>query len=95
MSLLFDAPLLSSQCHSCRKPYYGGLVSCEPSAPPGVPEVGGAASAAASGGGAGAEDTEEAAAADRALADVKLQELLCGKCSASSGGADCSEHGQV
>lgn len=38
---------------------------------------------------------EEAAAAERALANVKPEELLCGKCSAGSGGADCSEHGQV
>ena len=37
----------------------------------------------------------EAAAAERALADIKPQELLCGKCSAGSGGATCSEHGQV
>ncbi|CAN0147410.1 unnamed protein product, partial [Ectocarpus sp. 12 AP-2014] len=61
------------QCHSCRKPYFGGLVSCEPAAPPA--------------GGGGGE-------ASRALADIKPSELLCGKCSAGSGGASCSEHGQ-
>lgn len=37
----------------------------------------------------------EAEAAERALASIKPEELLCGKCSAGSGGANCSEHGQV
>lgn len=37
----------------------------------------------------------DAQAAERALADIKPSELLCGKCSAGSGGASCSEHGQV
>ncbi|CAN0553834.1 unnamed protein product, partial [Ectocarpus sp. 8 AP-2014] len=60
------------QCHSCRKPYFGGLVSCEPAAPPADGEGG---------------------EASRALADIKPSELLCGKCSAGSGGASCSEHG--
>lgn len=75
------------QCHSCRKPYFGGLVSCEPAAPP----AGGGGAGAAAGGGA----AREAEAAERALADIKPEELLCGKCSAGSGGASCSEHGQV
>ena len=75
------------QCHSCKKPYFGGLVSCEPAAPQ---AAGGGAGAAAAGGAAG-----EAQAAERALADIKPQELLCGKCSAGSGGASCSEHGLV
>lgn len=95
----FTAPSLhrvhdSAQCHSCRKPYFGGLVSCEPAAPPGAGGGYGAWAAGAAGGdvSGGAAD---AAPAERALADVKTQELLCGKCSAGSGGADCSEHGQV
>lgn len=82
------------QCHSCRKPYFGGLVSCEPAAP-----LGGGGWNGAGAGGRGGGDVSggaaEAAAAERARADVKPQELLCGKCSAGSGGADCSEHGQV
>lgn len=78
-----------SQCHSCRKPYFGGLVSCEPAAPP----AGGGGGEASVGPGAGA--AADAQAAERALADIKPSELLCGKCSAGSGGASCSEHGQV
>lgn len=80
---------IDSQCHSCRKPYFGGLVSCEPAAPP----VGGGGGEASVGPGAGA--AADAQAAERALADIKPSELLCGKCSAGSGGASCSEHGQV
>lgn len=79
------------QCHTCRKPYFGGLVSCEPAAPPG----GGGAGAAGGGGGLAGGAAGEAAAAERALADIKPQELRCGKCSAGDGGAQCSEHGQV
>lgn len=62
-------------------------MSCEPAAPP---AAGGGASAAAGGG-----VVREADVAERALADIKPQEMLCGKCSAGSGGANCSEHGQV
>lgn len=80
------------KCHSCRKPYFGGLVSCEPAAPPAAGGGGGGGAAFAAGGGA---EGAEAQAAERALADIKPQELLCGKCSAGSGGANCSEHGQV
>lgn len=86
------------QCHSCRKPYFGGLVSCEPAAPLGGGGWNGAGAAGGAGGRGGGEvsgGAAEAAAAERARADVKPQELLCGKCSAGSGGADCSEHGQV
>lgn len=92
-------PNLPLQCHTCRKPYFGGLVSCEPSAPPGgsagVAGAGAEARVWGSLAGQAGEGMAEMALAERSLADVKPQELLCGKCSAGSGGANCSEHGQV
>lgn len=63
-------------------------MSCEPAASANGGGGGGAAA-----GPSGAHG--DAAAAERALEDVKPQELLCGKCSASVGGTDCPEHGQV
>lgn len=57
-------------------------MSCEPAA-------------SANGGGGGGASADSSGAAERAVEDVKPQELLCGKCSASVGGTDCPEHGQV